>query len=71
MRGQNVIVQEQLLHVPLDDFLQKDHIFCQISVLIDGIRQKDHSRKDGGNLHHGKFQLIISLFLSQKCGNIQ
>ena len=66
----NIIAQEQLLHVPLNDLLQQDHI--PASVLSMG--KRDDPGQHGGHLHGGELQhLLLSLLvlLGEKCSDIQ
>ena len=67
MSRDDVIVQEQILHVPLNDFLQQDN-----PALALRVRRKLHdTRKHGRNLYHGKFQfLVLTVFFLHQRRNV-
>ena len=62
----NVIVQEQLMHVPLDDLLQEDHL---AHLPIGG--QLHHPAQDARHLHCGELQLLAYLLLAHQGGDVQ
>ena len=72
MRSHNVIIEEQRGHVPLYDFLQQDNHPALLAVLIYFPGKLHNSGNHRGNLHHGKFQLLIlSALFPQKRSDIQ
>ena len=67
MGRHNIIIQKQLLHIPLNNLFQKNHSPLPVSIC----RKLHDPGKAGGNLNHGKLQPVFSVLFLYQSRNIQ